>query len=102
MLKAMRKILEEESRIEVAAEASTLAKTVEMIDDFKPEVLLLNLHMPKKRNFTPAFVKSQHVSVGRILAVSFSDDETARTLAESYGAVTLLESIGRVPANQSK
>ena len=56
---AMRKTLKEEPRIEIVGEAATFAATMQMISDFKPEVLLLDLHMPQKRDYTPDFVKSQ-------------------------------------------
>ncbi len=53
----MRKTLAEEPRIEIVGEAATFDATMRMISDFKPEVLLLDLHMPEKREFTPDFVK---------------------------------------------
>jgi hypothetical protein len=61
-----------------------------MIGDLKPGVLLLDLHMAEKRAFTPELVKSQLTCVS-MLAVSFSNDAEARQLAESYGAVALLD-----------
>ena len=61
-----------------------------MIADFKPDVLLLDLHLPEKRHFTPALVKAQLGTVCTI-AVSFSNDTEAKELAESYGAATLLD-----------
>jgi two-component system, NarL family, response regulator NreC len=93
MRSAMRKTLEEEPRIEIVGEASTFAATMQMISDFKPEVLLLDLHMPEKREFTPDFVKSQLCTVKHTLTVSFSDDSEAKTLAESYGAASLLDKV---------
>jgi chemotaxis response regulator CheB len=87
---AIRRILEEERRIEVVGEAETFAKTVQMVGDLKPEVLLLDLHMAEKRDFRPELVKSQLGCVCT-LAVSFSNDDEARQLAESYGAVALLD-----------
>src|ERR1700731_91835 len=87
---AIRRILEEERRIEVIGEAETFAKTVQMIGDLKPEVLLLDLHMAEKRDFRPELVKSQLGCVCT-LAVSFSNDDEAQPLAESYGAVALLD-----------
>jgi hypothetical protein len=54
-----------------------------LIADFKPEVLLLDLHLAEKREFTPALVKLQLASVGNVLAVpssgklAFIDDSTA-------------------------
>jgi chemotaxis response regulator CheB len=90
MRSAIRRILEEERRIQVVGEAETFAKTVQMIGDLKPNVLLLDLHMAQKRDFTPDLVKSQLACVCT-LAVSFSNDDEGRQLAESYGAVTLLD-----------
>ena len=90
MRSAIRRILEEERRIEVVGEAATFAKTVQMVGDLKPEVLLFDLHMAEKRDFRPELVKAQLGCV-RTLAVSFANDDEARELAKSYGAVTLLD-----------
>jgi two-component system, NarL family, response regulator DevR len=91
MREAMRRVVEEEPRIKIVGEASTFAQTVQAIADFKPDVLLLDLHMAEKRDFAPALVKSQLGSVDHILAVSFSNDAEARDLAEAYGAKLLLD-----------
>ena len=91
MRRAMRRVIETESRIQIVGEAATFGQTMQAIADFKPDVLLLDLHLPEKRDFTPALVKSQLVSVEHVLAVSFSNDEEARDLAESYCAKVLLD-----------
>jgi len=91
MREAMRRVIEEEPRIKIVGEASTFAQTTQAIADVKPDVLLLDLHMAEKRDFTPALVKSQLGSVDHILAVSFSNDAEARDLAEAYGAKLLLD-----------
>jgi DNA-binding NarL/FixJ family response regulator len=90
MRSAIRRTLEEDPRIEIVAEASTFAETIQKIADFKPTVLLLDLHLPEKRDFTPELVKAQLQCVCT-LAVSLSNDEEAKALAESYGAVSLLD-----------
>ncbi len=90
MRTAIRKLLQEENNIDIVGEASTFAQTVQMIGDFKPDVLLLDLHLPEKRDFTPALVKAQLGTVCTI-AVSFSNDSESKALAESYGAATLLD-----------
>jgi chemotaxis response regulator CheB len=90
MRSAIRRILDDEPRIVVVGEAATFAKTIQMIGDLKPEVLLLDLHMAEKRAFQPELVKSQLACVCA-LAVSFSNDAEARQLAESYGAMALLD-----------
>lgn len=91
MRTAIRRTLDEEPRIKVLGEASSFASAMQMIADLKPDVLLVDLHLPGKRDFTPAFVKSQLVSVNHTLAVSFSNDTDAQALANGYGAVTLLD-----------
>src|ERR1700730_12040315 len=73
MREAMRKVIREEPRIEIVGEASSFGQTVQAIADFKPDVLLLELHLAEKRDFSAALVKSQLVSVSHILAVSFSN-----------------------------
>jgi two-component system response regulator NreC len=90
MRTAIRKMLQEERNIKVVGEAATFVQAVQMIGDFKPDVLLLDLHMPEKRNFTPSLVKAQLGTV-RTVAVSMSNDSDAKALAESYGATALLD-----------
>jgi two-component system response regulator DevR len=91
MREAMRKVIEEEPGIRIVGEASTFGQTIQAIADCKPDVLLLDLHLAEKRDFSPALVKSQLVCVENILAVSFSNDAEARDLAEAYGAKLLLD-----------
>jgi chemotaxis response regulator CheB len=91
MRHAISKLITEEPRIELVREASNFGQAMQLIADFKPEVLLLDLHLAEKRDFTPALVKSQLASVENVLAVSFSNDAEAKALAESYGAKLLLD-----------
>jgi DNA-binding NarL/FixJ family response regulator len=91
MREAMRKVIGGEPRIEVVGEASSFGQTIQAIADFKPDVLLLDLHLAEKRDFSAALVKSQLVSVDHVLAVSFSNDAEARELAAAYGAKLLLD-----------
>jgi two-component system, NarL family, response regulator DevR len=91
MREAMHKVIEEEPGIKVVGEASSFGQTMQAIADCKPDVLLLDLHLAEKRDFSPALVKAQLVSVQNILAVSFSNDAVARDLAEAYGAKLLLD-----------
>src|SRR3982074_3738897 len=91
MRAAIVSLLKEEPNIEVVGEACSFTETMQMVGDFKPDVLLLDLHLPEKREFTPQFVKSQLISVNHILALSFSNDDDAKILAESYGVAVLLD-----------
>ena len=64
---------------------------MQMIADLKPDVLLLDLHMPQKRGLQAPLVKAQLGCVEYTLAISFANDEEAKSLAASYGAVALLD-----------
>jgi DNA-binding NarL/FixJ family response regulator len=91
MLEAIRKRLAEDSRIRLVGAVSSFASMMQMISDFKSEVLILDLHFPEERHFTPDFVKSQLGSVPHTLAVSLSNDAEAKALSVSYGAESLLD-----------
>ncbi len=91
MLEAICKLLSEEPRIKVIGEASTFAAAMQLVADCKPDVLLLDLHMPQKRGLHAPLVKAQLRCVEYTLAISFANDEEAKSLAAGYGAVALLD-----------
>lgn len=91
MREAIKKLLAEEPRIKIVGEAPSFAAAMQMIADTKPDVLLLDLHLPQKRDLQPLLVKSQLRCVDYTLAISFANDEEAKSLAAGYGAVALLD-----------
>ena len=52
-------VLQSEPAIKVLGEATNFAETLKMAADLKPRVILLDVHMPDEREFTPDFVKAQ-------------------------------------------
>ena len=82
--------LKEDPRVEVVGTAANFAQTMQMRADFKPEILLMDLRVPEKRHFAPGFVKSQLASI-RTVGISIANDDEARQLSESYGALVLLD-----------
>ena len=91
MREAIKKLLADEPRIQIVGEASSFAAAMQLVADFKPEILLLDLHLPQKRDLQPPLVKSQLSCIEYTLAISFANDEEAKSLAASYGAVALLD-----------
>jgi DNA-binding NarL/FixJ family response regulator len=93
--KAVTSLLETEPRIKVLAVTKTLKETIELARSLKPDVVLLDLHMPDSYKFQAAFVKSElALSGAHVLGMSLSSDELEvenRALAKSFGAVTLLD-----------
>jgi len=92
---AVSRLLETEPVIELIGIAENFSETLRMAASLRPDVVLLDLHMPDDHAFQPAFVKSElALSGARVLGMSLSsgeDDEESRVLAESFGAVTLLD-----------
>jgi len=88
--RGIRKLLAE-SDIEVVAEASNFAQTIQLSHDLKPQVIIMDLHMPDESHFTPQVIVSKLNHDSRLLAISFSNDEDTRFLAENFGARLLLD-----------
>jgi DNA-binding NarL/FixJ family response regulator len=90
MRTAIRKALEEEIGIHVVGEAASFGQAMQLVSDLKPDILLLDLHMPEEQKVAPELVKNQLGTV-KTIAVSFSNDSDAQALAKRYGAITLLD-----------
>ena len=92
--RTLRDFLEGEPAIKLLGEASNFAEALSMTAALKPDVVLLDLHMPDDHSFNPEFVKA-NLSGARVLAMSLSGDyaseEDIRLLAENFGAVRTLD-----------
>ncbi len=99
---AVSRLLEAEPTIKLLGTAENFSQTLEMAATLKPDVVLMDIHMPDGDSFKPAFVKSRLAEFGvRVLGMSLSsgeEDGEARALAESLGVSTLLNKsdFGRV------
>jgi chemotaxis response regulator CheB len=71
--RTLRNFLKEEPAIKLLGEASNFAEAISMTAALKPDVILLDLHMPDDRSFNPEFVK-ENFSGARVLAMSLSSD----------------------------
>ena len=89
------RLLESEPGIKLVGVAENFSQTIEMATSLKPDVVLLDLHMPDERLIPPTKVKSELGNSGaRVLGMSLSsgeDDEETRTLAETFGVARLLD-----------
>jgi chemotaxis response regulator CheB len=98
---AVSRLLESEPSIKLVGVAESFSQTIEMATSLKPDVVLLDLHMPDERLIPAALVKSElSNSRARVLGMSLSgeDDEDTLALAESFGVTRLLDKaqLGRV------
>jgi DNA-binding NarL/FixJ family response regulator len=91
--KGIRQLLATQSEIEIVAEAADFAQTIQLANDLKPRLIVMDLHMPEELRATSLNIKS-HLNCGsEILAISLSNDEDTMALARSIGATVLLDKI---------
>ena len=90
----VRNMLTDTEGFEVVGEASDGDEAITLTLESQPDILLLDLHMPQKRDLPAPMVKSQLNCIEYTLAISFANDEEAKSLAASYGAVALLDKMG--------
>jgi DNA-binding NarL/FixJ family response regulator len=91
---SIRLLLDSDSEIRIVGEAVSFQQTIESAAELKPQIILMDLHMADDSSVNPQEIKSLLNTVGsRLIAISFWDDEGTRALAESFGAVTLLDKL---------
>jgi DNA-binding NarL/FixJ family response regulator len=90
--RAIRQLLEEQPEITLVGEATGFAQTIQMTQELKPEVVILDLHMKDQSACETEVVKIQlNRCESRILAISIANDAETKELARSVGAFTLLD-----------
>jgi len=89
---ALRTFLRSQPDIELVGDAASIPETVALAARLKPDVVLLDLHMPDRAGIVPAYVKTHLlISAEHILTVSVWNDEESKALSDSYGAAELLD-----------
>lgn len=90
----LKRILKDEPQIRLLDEAVCFQEAIDKATSLKPDVLLLDLHMPDDRSLTLDYIQSRLEPLGvKIIAMSLSgeDDKEARKIADALGACKLLE-----------
>jgi two-component system, NarL family, response regulator NreC len=89
---ALVRMLNADADLAVIGEAANFDETLKLVDVLKPDIVLLDLHMPDERNYLPQSVKVQVLeNVGCILAISVWNDSEAKALAEQFGAKAFID-----------
>jgi DNA-binding NarL/FixJ family response regulator len=92
MRSAIRQLLKDELGIEVIGIATSFAETIALTAALKPDVVLMDPHMPDEREYKPAFLKSQILLHTKcIVAISLWSDADTKALAKAFGAHVLLD-----------
>jgi two-component system, NarL family, response regulator DevR len=90
--KAITRLLGSEPTIQLVAETTTFAQTLQIASELQPHVIVMDLHMGDEKNVTPSQVKSS-LSGSKIVAISIWNDDESKALANSLGAILLLDKI---------
>jgi DNA-binding NarL/FixJ family response regulator len=73
----------------LVGEADSFSQTIRMAEQLRPQVIVMDVHM---KDAQPTDIKSRLASYGScIVAISVWTDEETRVLADSFGAVKLLD-----------
>jgi DNA-binding NarL/FixJ family response regulator len=92
MLRLIGRLLQEQPGIELLGQAKNFAQALQMTAELKPQVVVMELHMPDEAKFEPDFIKSQLLcSAQHIIIISVWNDEKSQALADSYGAASFLD-----------
>jgi two-component system nitrate/nitrite response regulator NarL len=84
--RAIRLLLQAES-ISITGELGSFAELVAALNSMKPDVVLMDLHMPGEEE---ADMVKENLHGTCLIAISLFDDAETQLLAESFGAARLL------------
>ena len=88
---AIRRMLAEHfGEIDVIAEAKDFSETVALTRKLKPQVVVMDLYMPKRTSDLDINRAHKDISA-RLVTMSIAQDDEAAELARSYGADVLLD-----------
>jgi two-component system response regulator NreC len=89
---SIRLLLDSDPEIRMVGEAVNFRQTIQSAIDLKPQIVVMDLHMPDASSVNPQEIKSLLDTLGsRLIAISFWNDEATQALAHSLEAVTLLD-----------
>jgi DNA-binding NarL/FixJ family response regulator len=89
---AIRRFLLQNNReINLVGEAVNFAQTIQMSNDLRPHVIVMDLRMPDDGENTPETIKARLNQSSRVVAMSAWDDEETKALATTFGAAQLLD-----------
>ena len=89
--RAISSLLTPHPAVQIVGEASDFAQTIQMANDLKPQVIVMDLHMSKHDCDPDRDLRPRLNRGSKLLAISLSNDEEAEELAASLGAVRLVD-----------
>jgi two-component system invasion response regulator UvrY len=90
MRMAISRLLGESSEVELVAEASGYRGLMQLVVEHRPDVVIVDVHMPDVRRVSVLELKSC-LDGCPVVAISLSNDKETKALAEAFGACLLLD-----------
>lgn len=89
---SIRLLLNSNPEIKIVGEAFNFKQTIQSVIDLRPQIVVMDLHMPDASSVNPQEIKSLLNRLGsRLIAMSFWNDQDTQALAHSLGAVIVLD-----------
>jgi DNA-binding NarL/FixJ family response regulator len=89
MRKAISNLLRDSS-VDLVAETNRFSGLMKLVAEHRPDVVILDLHMPDEDTFRVAELKSC-LDGCPLVAISLWDDKETKALADAFGARLLLD-----------
>jgi DNA-binding NarL/FixJ family response regulator len=90
MRKAISSLLKDSSSVELVAEADGYRGLLQLVVEHRPDVVILDLHMPDEGIFGVAELKSC-LDGCPLVAISLWNDKETKALADEFGTCLLLD-----------
>src|ERR1700722_6962921 len=90
MRKAISRLLKDSSSVELVAETGGFRGLMELVPAHRPDIVILDLHMPDESKISLAELKSCLNGCPVVAIPLWKDDET-KARADSFGACLLLD-----------
>ena len=90
--RAIRRLLMDHPEINLVGEATDFTETMRMIQELRPQIVILDLHMSDSKRITPGEFRSRlNLGKAQLMAISVWNDPETQALAGSYGAANCLD-----------
>lgn len=89
--RAITRFLVPHPAIKLVGEAANFAQTIQRANDLKPQIIVMDLHLPRGHKDCDRDLQSCLNQGSQLVAISFANDIEAEALAASFGAAKLLD-----------
>jgi DNA-binding NarL/FixJ family response regulator len=90
--RGVKTLLEVEPTIQIVGEAAKFTELLSMAAELKPDIVVMELHMPGGTEFAPHFISTRlFAHVQDIVVMSFPVDDQAKSLAASYSPAAFVD-----------